>query len=155
MMTTFVFAVKTRAGKERASRAELVTIVNVKMSRGTSPGTNRHTPSSAPLCQPRFQHVCGAPSRCAWYVPPLCRGRSLVWQARANLSINELSVFYSCYPIHKAAKQLGISITALKRRCRELGINRWPHRVVCCNITFVSLILYHASATHSSTASKT
>ena len=53
-------------------------------------------------------------------------------QARDNLGIEELAVFYSCCPINEAAKQLGIGLTALKRRCRELGIKRWPHRQVCC-----------------------
>lgn len=31
-------------------------------------------------------------------------------------------------PITKAAKELNIGLTLLKKRCRELGIPRWPHR---------------------------
>ncbi|CAN7025113.1 unnamed protein product [Brassica oleracea var. botrytis] len=30
--------------------------------------------------------------------------------------------------ITKAAKELGVGLTLLKRRCRELGFSRWPHR---------------------------
>ncbi|XP_057787847.1 factor of DNA methylation 5-like isoform X2 [Salvia miltiorrhiza] len=35
---------------------------------------------------------------------------------------------YFCMPIAQAAKQLNIGLTCLKRRCRELGIPRWPYR---------------------------
>ncbi|KAK1268222.1 Protein RKD3 [Acorus gramineus] len=31
-------------------------------------------------------------------------------------------------PINQAAKEMKIGLTALKKRCRELGISRWPHR---------------------------
>jgi hypothetical protein len=30
-------------------------------------------------------------------------------------------------PIHKAADVVGISVTALKRACRRLGVHRWPY----------------------------
>ncbi|KAK9093958.1 hypothetical protein Scep_025427 [Stephania cephalantha] len=33
-------------------------------------------------------------------------------------------------PITKAAKELKIGLTALKKRCRELNIERWPHRKI-------------------------
>ncbi|XP_043687819.1 protein RKD1-like [Telopea speciosissima] len=36
------------------------------------------------------------------------------------------SYFYM--PITQAAKELNVGLTLLKKRCRELGINRWPHR---------------------------
>ncbi|CAH2043165.1 unnamed protein product [Thlaspi arvense] len=35
---------------------------------------------------------------------------------------------YFYMPIAKAAKELNIGVTLLKKRCRELGIPRWPHR---------------------------
>lgn len=35
---------------------------------------------------------------------------------------------YFYMPITKAAKELNIGLTLLKKRCRELGIPRWPHR---------------------------
>lgn len=31
-------------------------------------------------------------------------------------------------PVPEAADVLGIGTTALKKRCRELGVNRWPFR---------------------------
>ncbi|KAK2664496.1 hypothetical protein Ddye_003070 [Dipteronia dyeriana] len=36
------------------------------------------------------------------------------------------SYFY--LPITQAAKELDVGLTFLKKRCRELGIRRWPHR---------------------------
>ncbi|CAH9143082.1 unnamed protein product [Cuscuta epithymum] len=33
-------------------------------------------------------------------------------------------------PITKAAKELKVGLTALKKRCRELNISRWPHRKI-------------------------
>ncbi|OIT28604.1 protein rkd2 [Nicotiana attenuata] len=35
---------------------------------------------------------------------------------------------YFYMPITQAAKKLNIGLTLLKKRCRELGIRRWPHR---------------------------
>ncbi|KAL9665118.1 hypothetical protein QQ045_020528 [Rhodiola kirilowii] len=35
---------------------------------------------------------------------------------------------YFYMPITQAAKELNIGLTLLKKRCRELGICRWPHR---------------------------
>jgi len=31
-------------------------------------------------------------------------------------------------PINAAAAQLGFGVTALKKCCRQLGIQRWPYR---------------------------
>ncbi|XP_059306516.1 protein RKD1-like [Lycium ferocissimum] len=35
---------------------------------------------------------------------------------------------YFYMPITQAAKELNIGVTFLKKRCRDLGIRRWPHR---------------------------
>ncbi|CAI9753856.1 unnamed protein product [Fraxinus pennsylvanica] len=35
---------------------------------------------------------------------------------------------YFYMPITKAARELNVGLTLLKKRCRELGIRRWPHR---------------------------
>ncbi|KAF5206391.1 Rkd1 [Thalictrum thalictroides] len=35
---------------------------------------------------------------------------------------------YFYMPITQAAKELNVGLTLLKKRCRELGIPRWPHR---------------------------
>uniref|UniRef100_A0ACD5YRD2 Uncharacterized protein n=1 Tax=Avena sativa TaxID=4498 RepID=A0ACD5YRD2_AVESA len=42
----------------------------------------------------------------------------------------ELVAQYFCLPIKKAAAELNVGLTHLKRRCREVGIPRWPHRKV-------------------------
>lgn len=48
----------------------------------------------------------------------------------AALTIDELAEYYQRYPISEAAQELGVGLTALKRRCREVGILRWPYRQV-------------------------
>uniref|UniRef100_A0ACD5V959 Uncharacterized protein n=1 Tax=Avena sativa TaxID=4498 RepID=A0ACD5V959_AVESA len=40
----------------------------------------------------------------------------------------ELVSQYFYLPITQAARELKVGLTALKKRCRELGIPRWPHR---------------------------
>lgn len=35
---------------------------------------------------------------------------------------------YFYMPITQAAKELNVGLTCLKKRCRDLGIRRWPHR---------------------------
>ena len=35
---------------------------------------------------------------------------------------------YFYMPISQAATELNVGITLLKKRCREVGIRRWPHR---------------------------
>ncbi|BAS80896.1 protein RKD1 [Oryza sativa Japonica Group] len=42
----------------------------------------------------------------------------------------ELVSQYFCLPIKQAAQELNVGLTLLKRRCRVLGIPRWPHRKV-------------------------
>ena len=44
-----------------------------------------------------------------------------------TLSLDLISQYYYM-PITKAAKELNVGLTLLKKRCRELGIKRWPHR---------------------------
>lgn len=44
-----------------------------------------------------------------------------------NLSRKTLSKYFYM-PITQAAKKLNVGLTLLKKRCRELGIRRWPHR---------------------------
>ncbi|KAK1357725.1 RWP-RK domain-containing protein [Heracleum sosnowskyi] len=43
------------------------------------------------------------------------------------LTKEEISKYFYM-PITQAAKELNIGLTLLKKRCRELGIPRWPHR---------------------------
>ncbi|GJD10037.1 hypothetical protein Gasu2_42570 [Galdieria sulphuraria] len=49
----------------------------------------------------------------------------------SNLSIDQLSRYFDL-PRKEAAQQLGVCVTLLKRRCRELGIHCWPFRKMRC-----------------------
>ncbi|KAM3243714.1 hypothetical protein ACQJBY_055575 [Aegilops geniculata] len=51
------------------------------------------------------------------------------WVEKPSLTF-ELVSQYFCMPIGKAAEELGVGKTAPKKRCRELGIPRWPGRKV-------------------------
>jgi hypothetical protein len=53
-----------------------------------------------------------------------------------GISKQLLSHLYTSETIEGAARQLGVGVTALKKRCRELGIKRWPHRqvIICINV---------------------
>ncbi|CAN7039247.1 unnamed protein product, partial [Brassica rapa subsp. trilocularis] len=44
-----------------------------------------------------------------------------------KLEMAEIKKFFD-RPIKNAAKELNVGLTVLKKRCRELGIHRWPHR---------------------------
>ncbi|XP_031374546.1 protein RKD1 [Punica granatum] len=48
--------------------------------------------------------------------------------SRSELLSRETISEYFYMPITRAAKELNIGLTLLKKRCRELGIRRWPHR---------------------------
>ncbi|KAK9914461.1 hypothetical protein M0R45_038240 [Rubus argutus] len=45
------------------------------------------------------------------------------------LELEEIKKYFDL-PITKAAKELKVGLTRLKRRCRELNIMRWPHRKI-------------------------
>lgn len=47
----------------------------------------------------------------------------------AVLEFDEIQKYFDV-PITKAAKELKVGLTALKKRCRELNISRWPHRKI-------------------------
>lgn len=44
-----------------------------------------------------------------------------------DITLSELSQYFHM-PITQAAKELKVGLTVLKKRCREFGIPRWPHR---------------------------
>ncbi|KAH9299709.1 hypothetical protein KI387_031391, partial [Taxus chinensis] len=48
-------------------------------------------------------------------------------QQRSDISYTELSHYFHM-PILQAARELKVGLTVLKKRCRECGILRWPHR---------------------------
>ncbi|KAF7147748.1 hypothetical protein RHSIM_Rhsim03G0209600 [Rhododendron simsii] len=47
----------------------------------------------------------------------------------APLELDEIKKYFDV-PITKAAKELKVGLTVLKKRCRELNIMRWPHRKI-------------------------
>ncbi|KAF5792703.1 putative transcription factor Nin-like family [Helianthus annuus] len=49
------------------------------------------------------------------------------YTSKTMLSRETISQYFYM-PITKAAKELNVGLTLLKKRCRELGIRRWPHR---------------------------
>ncbi|XP_016448453.2 protein NLP4-like [Nicotiana tabacum] len=46
-----------------------------------------------------------------------------------TLELDEIQRYFHV-PINKAAKELRVGLTVLKKRCRELNIMRWPHRKI-------------------------
>ncbi|KFK30194.1 hypothetical protein AALP_AA7G230400, partial [Arabis alpina] len=47
----------------------------------------------------------------------------------AGLSLEDLSKYFGV-PIVEASRRLNIGLTVLKKKCREFGIPRWPHRKI-------------------------
>ncbi|KAJ7562078.1 hypothetical protein O6H91_03G054400 [Diphasiastrum complanatum] len=45
----------------------------------------------------------------------------------STITLTELSRYFDM-PITQASKKLKVGLTVLKKRCREFGIPRWPHR---------------------------
>ncbi|KAK6117737.1 hypothetical protein DH2020_048526 [Rehmannia glutinosa] len=45
------------------------------------------------------------------------------------LQLEEIQKYFDV-PITRAAKELNVGLTILKKRCRELNIMRWPHRKI-------------------------
>ncbi|GKV25586.1 hypothetical protein SLEP1_g34999 [Rubroshorea leprosula] len=46
-----------------------------------------------------------------------------------QLELEEIQKYFDV-PICRAAKEMNVGLTLLKRRCRELNIMRWPHRKI-------------------------
>lgn len=57
-----------------------------------------------------------------------CRAYCVSSRSVSKTLSEETISFYFYMPITQAAKELNIGLTLLKKRCRELGIQRWPHR---------------------------
>ena len=72
-----------------------------------------------------------------WGPLPPSNGEVNVNRARARsnstseriteITLHELSQYFHM-PITQASKELKVGLTVLKKRCREFGIPRWPHR---------------------------
>lgn len=54
---------------------------------------------------------------------------------------------YFYMPISQAAKELNIGLTLLMKRCRELGIRRWPHRKLMSLETLIKNVQVHLLST--------
>ncbi|CAN8302108.1 unnamed protein product [Cochlearia groenlandica] len=55
------------------------------------------------------------------------RKRNIRAKRQDKLEMCEIRKYFD-RPIVKAAKELNVGLTVLKKRCRELGVYRWPHR---------------------------
>ncbi|KAG2313297.1 hypothetical protein Bca52824_024854 [Brassica carinata] len=53
------------------------------------------------------------------------------------LSMETISRYFYM-PITQAATELNVGLTLLKRRCRELGFSRWPHRKLMSLLALIS-----------------
>lgn len=49
--------------------------------------------------------------------------------AAGGLELDEIQKYFDV-PIVKAATELKVGLTVLKKRCRQLNIRRWPHRKI-------------------------
>jgi len=47
-----------------------------------------------------------------------------------TVTLETLKTLYTRFPVSAAAQHLGVGLTVFKRRCRQLGVARWPHRRV-------------------------
>lgn len=50
-------------------------------------------------------------------------------QRVANIALKDLAKYFDV-PITEASRSLKVGLTVLKRKCREFGIPRWPHRKI-------------------------
>jgi hypothetical protein len=58
---------------------------------------------------------------------PLHQRSGPVERNNTDISYSKLSNYFSM-PITQAARELKIGLTVFKKKCREFGIPRWPHR---------------------------
>ncbi|XP_022132648.1 protein RKD5 [Momordica charantia] len=47
----------------------------------------------------------------------------------AGITLSDLAKYFDL-PITEASRNLNVGLTVLKRKCREFGIHRWPHRKI-------------------------
>ncbi|KAE8678257.1 Protein RKD3 [Hibiscus syriacus] len=57
------------------------------------------------------------------------RSRSFRRKRTGALELDEFQKYFD-FPISKAAKEMNVGLTLLKKRCREPNILRWPHRKI-------------------------
>jgi hypothetical protein len=76
-------------------------------------------PPPPPVQRP--QHQLGARSSGRSDAPPAGKTRL------DHIGFEEIRKYFYM-PITRAAREMNVGLTVLKKRCRELGIARWPHR---------------------------
>ncbi|KAM0916005.1 hypothetical protein ACQ4PT_010447 [Festuca glaucescens] len=54
-------------------------------------------------------------------------GAAATGKSLDHIGFEELRKYFYM-PITKAAREMNVGLTVLKKRCRELGVARWPHR---------------------------
>ncbi|XP_020082039.1 protein RKD5-like [Ananas comosus] len=59
---------------------------------------------------------------------PIKKGRATTKHV-ANIALSDIVKYFNL-PIVEASRNLKIGLTVLKRKCREFGIPRWPHRKI-------------------------
>lgn len=59
----------------------------------------------------------------------VARKRRAASQDVAKLSLKDLAKYFDL-PIMEASRNLKVGLTVLKKKCREFGIPRWPHRKI-------------------------
>ncbi|KEH33319.1 putative transcription factor Nin-like family [Medicago truncatula] len=58
----------------------------------------------------------------------IVKGKRCREENSARMLTKETISEYFYMPISQAARELNVGLTHLKKRCRDLGIQRWPHR---------------------------
>lgn len=72
-------------------------------------------------------------------------GKESETRASIKMLSREAISEYFYMPITQAAKELNIGLTLLKKRCREVGIRRWPHRKLTSLQTLIRNVQVHTS----------
>ncbi|KAJ4973258.1 hypothetical protein NE237_006432 [Protea cynaroides] len=104
----------------------------VMESFSTSQAAEVSTDGSSVKCEPHEETVPYKNASGGCGKDPMKEKKAKRCKEERKSSSNELtrntvsSYFYM--PITQAAKELNVGLTQLKKRCRELGIGRWPHR---------------------------
>uniref|UniRef100_A0A7N0UIW0 RWP-RK domain-containing protein n=1 Tax=Kalanchoe fedtschenkoi TaxID=63787 RepID=A0A7N0UIW0_KALFE len=60
-----------------------------------------------------------------------CESKRSESKVASRIQLEDL-VQYFDLPIKEASKRLKVGLTVLKKKCREFGIPRWPHRKIKC-----------------------
>ncbi|KAK1433729.1 hypothetical protein QVD17_10644 [Tagetes erecta] len=100
------------------SQPPLIDIINANMMNDNHGVMVRKTVSMGDLRmldKGHGENASGSTTGCSSYTSKTILTREIISQ-------------YFYMPITQAAKELNVGLTLLKKRCRELGIRRWPHR---------------------------